>query len=94
VLFTSLDFLILFLPVTLAMALRLRGQALLRWIALASIVFYGFAGHWWFILPMLVTTVVDYWVARWLEGAGGAGCWPCRWPATWGCWLGSSTPAC
>ncbi|HEV8617051.1 MAG TPA: MBOAT family O-acyltransferase [Methylomirabilota bacterium] len=66
-LFTSLDFLVLFLPATLAVALRLRGQVLLRWIALISIVFYGFAGHWWFIVPMLVTTVVDYWVARWIE---------------------------
>jgi alginate O-acetyltransferase complex protein AlgI len=63
VLFSSLEFLILFLPLTLAVALRLRGQPLLRWIALTSVVFYAFAGHWWFIVPMLVTTVVDYWVA-------------------------------
>jgi alginate O-acetyltransferase complex protein AlgI len=66
-LFTSLDFLVLFLPATLAVALRLRGQPLLRWIALASVVFYAFAGHWWFIVPMLATTVVDYWVARFIE---------------------------
>jgi hypothetical protein len=30
---------------------------------LSSVVFYAFAGHWWFVLPMLVTTTVDYWVA-------------------------------
>ena len=62
-LFSSLEFLVLFLPVTLAVALRLRGQPLLRWITLSSIVFYAFAGHWWFVLPMLVTTTVDYGVA-------------------------------
>ena len=46
------------------MALRLRGQPLLAWIAGASVVFYAFAGHWWFILPMLATTVIDYAIAR------------------------------
>ena len=63
VLFSSLEFFLLFLPLTLAVALRLHGQPLLRWIALSSVIFYAFAGHWWFIVPMLVTTVVDYWVA-------------------------------
>ena len=68
-LFSSLEFLVLFLPLTLAVALRLRGQPLLRWIALASVVFYAFAGHWWFIVPMLVTTTVDYQVAILIERA-------------------------
>ena len=68
VLFSSLEFLLLFLPPTLAVALRLRGQPLLRWIALTSVVFYAFAGHWWFIVPMLLTTVVDYWVAIRIAG--------------------------
>jgi alginate O-acetyltransferase complex protein AlgI len=63
VLFTSLEFLVLFLPVVLVVALRLRGQPLLRWITATSVVFYAFAGHWWFIVPMLVTTTVDYLVA-------------------------------
>ena len=67
VLFSSLEFLVLFLPVVLVVALRLRGQALLRWIALTSVVFYAYAGHWWFILPMLLTTCVDYWVAVLIE---------------------------
>ena len=62
-LFSSVEFLVLFLPLALVVALRLRGQPLLRWIALTSVVFYAFAGHWWFIVPMLMTTVVDYWVA-------------------------------
>ena len=68
-LFSSLEFLVLFLPFTLAVALRLRGQPLLRWIALSSAVFYAFAGHWWFVLPMLATTAVDYRVAILIEGA-------------------------
>jgi alginate O-acetyltransferase complex protein AlgI len=63
VLFSSLEFLVLFLPLALAIALRLHGQPLLRWVALASVAFYAFAGHWWFIVPMLATTTVDYWVA-------------------------------
>jgi alginate O-acetyltransferase complex protein AlgI len=71
VLFSSLEFLVLFLPPTLAVALRLHGQPLLRWIALTSVVFYAFAGHWWFIVPMLVTTVVDYWVAIVIEQTRG-----------------------
>ncbi len=70
-LFSSLEFLVLFLPLTLAVALRLHAQPLLRWIALTSVVFYAFAGHWWFIVPMLVTTVVDYWVAIVIEQTRG-----------------------
>ena len=62
-LFSSLEFLVLFLPPVLAVALRLRGQALLRWIVAASVVFYAFAGHWWFVIPMIVTTTIDYAVA-------------------------------
>ena len=66
-LFSSFEFLVLFLPLTLAVALALRGQPLLRWVALTSVVFYAFAGHWWFIVPMLLTTVVDFWVAIAIE---------------------------
>src|SRR5262252_8881602 len=66
-LFSSLEFLVLFLPLTLGLALRLRGQPLLRWIALSSVIFYAFAGHWWFVVPMLVTTAVDYAVAIAIE---------------------------
>ena len=62
-LFSSFEFLVLFLPLTLVVATRLHGQPLLRWLAFTSVVFYAFAGHWWFIIPMLVTTVVDFWVA-------------------------------
>ena len=67
VLFSSLEFLLLFFPLALVVAWRLRGQPLLRWIAFTSVVFYAFAGHWWFIVPMLATTVVDYWVAILIE---------------------------
>ena len=71
-LFSSLEFLVLFLPLTLVVALGLRGQPLLRWIALTSVVFYAFAGHWWFIVPMLLTTVVDFGVAIAIERARGS----------------------
>jgi hypothetical protein len=64
VLFNSLEFLLLFLPLTLVIALRLSGQPLLSWIAGSSVVFYAFAGHWWFIVPMVATTVIDYAIAQ------------------------------
>src|SRR5438067_1454743 len=63
-LFNSLEFLLLFLPVVLLVAHRLRGNAFLGWICAASLVFYGFAGHAWFLVPMLVTTVLDFWVGK------------------------------
>jgi hypothetical protein len=53
VLVSSLELLHLFLPLPLAVALRLHGQPLLRWIALTSVIFYSFANHWWFMVPML-----------------------------------------
>jgi alginate O-acetyltransferase complex protein AlgI len=68
-LFTSFEFLVLFLPLTLLVALQLRGQPLLRWITLSSFAFYAFAGHVWFLVPMLLTTTVDFWVARALARA-------------------------
>ena len=66
-LFSSLEFLLLFLPLALIVALGLRGQALLRWITFTSVVFYAFAGHWWFIVPMLITTAADFWLAIAIE---------------------------
>ena len=61
-LFNSFEFLLLFLPVVLGIALLLRGNALLFWIALASCVFYAFAGHSWFLIPMGISTTLDFWV--------------------------------
>lgn len=71
-LFNSLEFLLLFLPIVLAVATRLRGKAFLGWICAASLVFYGFAGHAWFLVPMVVTTVLDFWVGQRLPVATGA----------------------
>ncbi len=39
------------------------GKARLHWIVAASVVFYAFARHWWIVIPMLVTTTIDYVVA-------------------------------
>jgi len=68
-LFNSFPFLILFLPLTLAVSLRLRGNALLRFLSLASFVFYSFAGHAWFVIPMLVTTCLDFFMAPLIAAA-------------------------
>ena len=58
-LFSSLEFIVLFMPLILVVALRLRGQPLLRWIALTSVVFYAFAGHWWFICLLYTSDAAD-----------------------------------
>ncbi len=72
-LFNTLRFLLFFLPVTLLVALRLKGKALLRWLTLASFFFYAFAGHAWFLIPMLVTTVLDFLVAPMIYSARSPG---------------------
>jgi len=63
-LFNSFKFLILFLPPVLVVSRRLRGQMLLFWICLSSFVFYAFAGHFWFLGPMLFTTALDFFLAQ------------------------------
>src|SRR5689334_13069456 len=63
-LFNSHEFLLLFLPLTLAISWRLRNNALLAAISIASCIFYAFAGHVWFLVPMAITTVLDFLVAR------------------------------
>ena len=68
-LFNSFPFLLLFLPIVLLLSLRLRGQGLLRFLSLASFVFYAFAGHAWFIIPMLVTTCLDFYMAPLIASA-------------------------
>lgn len=68
-LFNSLSFLLLFLPIVLWGARRLDGQSLLRWITLSSYAFYALAGQPWFLIPMLVTTILDYFLAQWIETA-------------------------
>lgn len=72
-LFNSFRFLFLFLPAVLFVALRLRGKALMRWLTLSSFFFYAFAGHAWFLIPMLITTTLDFWVAPRIAGAGTKG---------------------
>ncbi len=72
-LFNSLEFIFLFLPFVLAVSLFLKGRALLRWVALSSFAFYALAGHTWFLLPMLVTTVLDFSLAPYLAAAATRG---------------------
>ncbi|RYE57996.1 MAG: MBOAT family protein [Rhizobiaceae bacterium] len=70
-LFNSHRFLFLFLPLVLVVAMRLRARALLGWITLASFVFYAYAGHAWFLLPMLFTTALDFFLAPAIAAAEG-----------------------
>lgn len=62
-LFNSIRFIFFFLPLILAVSMRLKGKALLRFLTLASFFFYAYAGRSWFLIPMLVTTVLDFLVA-------------------------------
>lgn len=62
-LFNSFSFLFLFLPIVLFVAIRLKGKWLLAWITVASFIFYALIEHAWFLLPMFITTVLDFFVA-------------------------------
>lgn len=68
-LFNSFAFIFLFLPLVLAITKRLKGRALLFTLTAASFVFYIFAGHAWFLIPMLITTLVDFAIAPRLQAA-------------------------
>jgi alginate O-acetyltransferase complex protein AlgI len=70
-LFNSPEFIVLFLPISLFVASRMRGQALLIWTTLVSFAFYAFAGELWFLIPMLITIVVDFSIAPWIECTTG-----------------------
>src|SRR5258706_13956410 len=65
-LFNSSAFIFLFLPTVLWVSLRPKGQWLLGWISLVSYVFYALFGHLWFLLPMLATTLLDFYVAPYM----------------------------
>lgn len=66
-LFNTLSFLLLFLPLVLGLALLIRGNVLLLLLAGASCAFYALAGHPWFLIPMAVTTTLDFGVGHLLE---------------------------
>ena len=68
-LFNSFEFILIFLPIALLVSLKLKGNALLRWICVVSVVFYSLAGHVWFIIPMAITTIVDFFAAHKIENA-------------------------
>lgn len=63
--FHSVDFLVFFIVVlAVYWLLPHRGQQL--WLLGASYVFYGYI-HPWFLIPLVASTVVDYWSARLME---------------------------
>jgi alginate O-acetyltransferase complex protein AlgI len=71
VLFNSAEFVFLFLPVVVAGARLARGWPLMAWLAAASWFFYAFAGSAFFLLPMLVTTALDFWLGMKIDEAKG-----------------------
>jgi alginate O-acetyltransferase complex protein AlgI len=68
--FSSPIFLFLFLPVVLTAYLALPGLRLKNfWLLLASLVFYSW-GEPLFILVLLVSTMMNYYLGLWVDGSG------------------------
>lgn len=67
-LFNSAEFLLVFLPIVLAVYFLLRSSVRLQnaFLVLASCVFYA-SWNWRFLLPLLCTTVLDYWISSKIE---------------------------
>jgi len=63
VLFNSFSFMLVFLPIVLLIALHMRGTSLLAFISIASFIFYALFGHPWFLIPMSITILLDFFLA-------------------------------
>ncbi|MFN3325132.1 MAG: MBOAT family O-acyltransferase [Bryobacteraceae bacterium] len=61
-LFNSLEF-VLFLPIVLIVYYRLSHEAQNKFLLVASCIFYA-SWDWRFLLPLLVSTTIDYWAAE------------------------------
>lgn len=62
-LFNSYKFIFIFFPLVFVIAKKIKREYLLPFIVIISFYFYSFAGHKWFLIPMLVTTVLDFFLA-------------------------------
>ena len=71
-LFNSAEFLFAFLPVVLLVYFLLPHRGQNAFLVLASCVFYA-SWDWRFLLPLICTTSVDYWISRQLERLKDAG---------------------
>lgn len=67
-LFNSAEFLLVFLPIVLAVYFLLRNSVRMQnaFLVLASCVFYA-SWDWRFLLPLLCTTLLDYWISSKIE---------------------------
>ena len=65
-LFNSVEFLLLFLPITLVVYFRLRHRQQNAFLVVASCIFYA-SWDWRFLFPLLFTTSIDYACARRME---------------------------
>ena len=71
-LFNSLEFILLFLPIALVISVRLKGNLLLAWITLISFIFYSLVGRAWFVLPMAFTIILDFILAQYIYKCTGS----------------------
>lgn len=70
-LFNSLLFVFIFLPISLLVSRQLRGQRLLVWLTVISFLFYALSGRSWFLLPMLFTLAWDFYIAKAIQRESG-----------------------
>lgn len=68
-LFNSLQFIFLFFPIVFIVSFACRGNWLLAWITFSSFAFYALFGQAWFLIPMAVTTLLDFFAALYMEKA-------------------------
>jgi alginate O-acetyltransferase complex protein AlgI len=66
-LFNSIEFIAVFLPLVLLGTRSTRGTGCLVFIALASTVFYAYTGELWYLAPLLGSAVFDFSMGRLLE---------------------------
>jgi alginate O-acetyltransferase complex protein AlgI len=66
-LFNSIEFIAVFLPLVLLGTRSTRGTACLLFIALASTVFYAYTGELWYLAPLFGSAVFDYSMGRLLD---------------------------
>lgn len=67
-LFNSVEFLLLFLPIVLGIYYTISHKAQNAFLVIASCVFYA-SWDWRFLAPLLFTSSLDYWISKKLEAA-------------------------
>ena len=57
------------MPMVMLGVIYFHGSKLTFWISLISTLFYAYAGHAWFLIPMMISATLDFWIGGKIEGA-------------------------